>query len=82
MHVNFKLSADGEAVFLFDTDGIAQLSGFHFRKQVADVSLGRLRDGSGPLVTFPEPTPSASNTVPCGRRTPPCSSWRRETRDT
>jgi hypothetical protein len=67
MHATFKLDVDGECVFLFDIDGATQLSGFYFEKQVPDVSLGRLFDGIGPLVTFPEPTPRKTNTEPCKR---------------
>jgi CotH kinase protein/Lamin Tail Domain/Chitobiase/beta-hexosaminidase C-terminal domain len=67
MHANFKLAVGGESVFLFDKDGKTRLSGFYFGPQVPDVSLGRLFDGTGPRVTFSEPTPRKTNTGICRR---------------
>ncbi|MCA9148888.1 MAG: CotH kinase family protein [Planctomycetales bacterium] len=62
IHLNFKLSAKGEHVFLVDSDdrGNAVLDQVHFEKQNADVSFGRQRDGDGawqPLA----PTPGGAN---------------------
>ena len=69
LHANFKLSSNGEPVALFATDGITLLDLFTFGPQVADVSTGRLFDGAGPWVTFPVPTPAASNELAgCGVR--------------
>ena len=69
LHANFKLSADGETISLFDTGGITQLDTFAFGPQIADVSTGRLLDGGAPWVTFPAPTPEARNELPgCGVR--------------
>jgi hypothetical protein len=70
LHANFKLSIDGEGVFLFDTDGTSRISGFHYPAQVADVSTGWFLDGGRDkmLVTFPQPTPASSNEITCGVR--------------
>ena len=62
LHTNFKLSADGEFIGIFDTDanGFSLIDGFEFGGQEADISFGRASDGSvdiKPLV----PTPNASN---------------------
>jgi hypothetical protein len=47
LHANFKLSADGEAVALFDTDGVTQIDHVSFGPQRTDVSFGRYPDGTG-----------------------------------
>ncbi len=67
LHATFKLSAGGESLFLIAKDGLTKLDGFFFEPQVQDISLGRLYDGVGPLVTFPEPTPRKSNEAACRR---------------
>lgn len=68
LHAGFKLSGEGEAVMLYDTDG-ALLDRLDFGAQVADVSTGRLNDGLAHQVTFPDPTPRSPNGIPiCGSR--------------
>lgn len=51
-HVNFKLSASGETIALFDADGwlVDQIV---FGPQLQGVSEGRLPDGSDTVVAFP-----------------------------
>jgi hypothetical protein len=68
LHADFKLSADGEEVGLWDTDGATLLDSVAFGPQVADVSTGLLHDGEGPMVTFAAPTPAALNDGACGIR--------------
>lgn len=70
LHADFKLSSAGEGIFLFDTDGTTEISGFHFGPQVADVSTGWFLDGGtrNMLVTFPDPTPALTNEIACGLR--------------
>ncbi|MCP4569261.1 MAG: hypothetical protein GY841_16930 [FCB group bacterium] len=62
-HTNFKLSADGESVGLFDTDahGRVVLDSKSFGTQTADVSYGRLPDGTDNWTDLSEPTPGESN---------------------
>jgi spore coat protein CotH len=70
LHANFKLSATGEALALYDSTGLALHESYTFGQQYADVSTGRLLDGLGPWVTFPSPTYLARNELPgCGQRT-------------
>lgn len=69
LHANFKLSANGEDLALFATDGMTLLDSLTFGSQVADVSGGRLFDGGAPWVTFQAPTGNARNELPgCGTR--------------
>ncbi len=69
LHANFKLSAGGESVSLFASDGVTLLDSIAFGAQVANVSTGRLYDGGLPFVSFPTPTPGAVNELTaCGAR--------------
>lgn len=70
LHANFKLSGTGELVALYDSTGQALHEVYTFGPQSADVSTGRLLDGSTPWVTFPSPTYQARNEpAACGQRT-------------
>jgi hypothetical protein len=60
LHVNFKLSKDGEAIGLFAADGTV-IDFVSFGPQTADVSQGRFPDGSAYIVTLTQPTPDAAN---------------------
>ncbi len=67
LHANFKLSADGEEVALFDIDGVTNLDWFAFGTQESDVSFGRLHGYRSFELRFPEPSPGNLNeAVPCG----------------
>lgn len=69
LHANFKLSTSGESVAFYDSNGLALHEQFPYGPQTADVSTGRLHDGGSVWVTFPSPTPLASNDLAsCGQR--------------
>jgi len=59
-HTGYKLSAAGEEVALF-TPGLELLDSVSFSNQVADVSRGRVTDGSGEWAYFTDPTPGSAN---------------------
>jgi hypothetical protein len=61
LHVNTKLSVNGETIVVFLPDGVTELVRYDFGPQTTDISEGRASDGDGPWVFFPEPTPGASN---------------------
>jgi hypothetical protein len=61
LHTNFKLSGTGEALQIYDRDGVRQLDALAFGPQVADVSYGRYPDGGGPWNFMPTPTPGLPN---------------------
>lgn len=67
-HADFKLSAGGEEVGLWDIDGTTLLDSVVFGPQETDVTTGRLSDGGDLWVTFPDPTPGAPNDSGCGFR--------------
>jgi hypothetical protein len=60
-HASFRLSAAGEAVYLFDTDGVTLLDSLVFGEQRPDISFGRYPDGGETLRFFYEPTPGGPN---------------------
>ncbi len=60
LHANFKLSAEGESLALYDAGG-AQADLVSFSEQLTDISFGRQADGGSPWGFFVEPTPGASN---------------------
>lgn len=61
-HTNFKLSAGGEFVGIFDaaSNNFALIDGYEFGEVEADQSLARLPNGTGAF-QIAEPTPAASN---------------------
>ncbi len=70
LHVNFKLSSSGEAIGLFDPDGI-RVDSFAFGAQTDDVSAGRYPDGAElPLLVLDKPTPRQPNFLAGGNRPP------------
>ncbi|MBO6584515.1 MAG: lamin tail domain-containing protein [Gracilimonas sp.] len=60
LHVDMKLSADGEAVILTEPDGETLIDSVSFGAQTTDIAWGRVPDGSGTF-KFLNPTPEASN---------------------
>jgi hypothetical protein len=62
LHANFKLSADGEEIGLFDTDGFTLLDSVVFSEQSTDASYGRYPDGSDQWQYMLSPTPLLANT--------------------
>ncbi len=64
LHVNFRLSQEGEAIALFDALG-QLVDAVEFGPQADDVSQGRWPDGAPePFFALPQPTPSAANALP------------------
>ena len=67
LHASFKLSASGEEVALFASDGKTNLDWLAFGPQLADRSTGRLPGLLDRSFGFPDPTPNAVNEAsPCG----------------
>jgi hypothetical protein len=62
-HTNFKLSAEGEEIGLFDAGntGYAPLDSVVFGPQQADISQGRYKDGEDEWRYYTIPTPGYSN---------------------
>ncbi len=60
-HTNFKLSADGEEIGLFDSDGISEIDSIVFGAQYADVSYGRYPDGVDSWDYMAAATPGTAN---------------------
>jgi spore coat protein CotH len=63
LHVNFKLSASGEAIMLSNGLGVV-LDSLTFGEQTADVSLGRCPNGVGTFSTLDIPTFGYENYCP------------------
>ena len=69
LHATFKLDNDGEEIAIYDTDGSTQLDYIAFEKLRTDHAGGRMFDGQGLWVSFPDPTPRNPNTPSsCGER--------------
>ncbi len=60
-HANFKLSASGEEIGLFENDGIGVIDSIVFGEQAADVSQGRCPDGTDSWQSMDQPTPGTGN---------------------
>ena len=65
--LGFALSAEGETLILTSSDGTRVLDSVRFNGQAANVSIGRLANGSGELHPLAARTPGALNG---GARTP------------
>jgi hypothetical protein len=61
LHTNFKLSADGEQIALFDGDGTTLIDSIVFPGQTTDTSFGRYPDAAETWRFFDNPTPAAQN---------------------
>ncbi|MBA7486265.1 hypothetical protein ES707_21821 [subsurface metagenome] len=63
LHADFKLSADGEQIGLFDTDGSTLIDSIDYRdiEQTSDVSFGRWPDARDDWWFFVTATPGAEN---------------------
>ena len=61
-HASFKLSAGGESVLLYNTDGETLVDSVTFGEQTTDISYGRFPDGSDTLTVLSAATPGAANT--------------------
>lgn len=62
LHTNFKLSADGEFLGLFDAAGNV-VDSLTFGPQTTDVSLGRKPDAGPSWMFFKTPTPRTTNNI-------------------
>ena len=60
-HAEFKLSPDGEGLYLTAPDGITVLDSLTFPPQQTDISYGRACDGCEEWIYYNVPTPDASN---------------------
>lgn len=60
-HADFKLSADGESVFLVEPDGLTVVDQITFGPQASNISYGRSCDGCADWIYFNVPTPDAPN---------------------
>lgn len=63
LHAAFKLSADGEAVGLVQSDGTTVIDSVTFGAQTTDVSYGRYPDGTDTWAILGPATPGAANRV-------------------
>ena len=61
LHIKLKLSGKGEQIGLTFSDGVTVLDSLTFGKQTADISMGRLPDGSDTWEYFSVPTPGTTN---------------------
>ncbi|MHC4463830.1 MAG: CotH kinase family protein, partial [Planctomycetota bacterium] len=61
LHVEFKLSGDGDEIGLFDTDGNTLVDSIVFGDQVTDISYGRYPDSGYAWRFMGFPTPEAQN---------------------
>lgn len=61
LHAGFKLSARGEELGLYDSDGTTLLDSLSFDEQTADISYGRFPDAGPDLRFFGHPTPGTEN---------------------
>jgi len=61
LHANFKLSADGEEIGLFGSDGYTVIDDLSYGSQSEDISRGRYPDGQGQWYYFQTATPGAAN---------------------
>ncbi len=62
-HTNFRLSAQGEALYLTDSTG-QLVDSVRFGVVSPDVSIGRQPDGTGGWFFFDSPTPGEANLTP------------------
>jgi hypothetical protein len=65
-HTNFALDADGEEIGLFGAMGTVGIDAVVFAAQTADISFGRVPDGTGGWGFLCWPTPGGPN-IPCHR---------------
>jgi len=62
-HTNFALSASGDSVTLYDTDGQTILDTVTFGELADDISYGRWPNVTGEFRNMDDPTPGEENTV-------------------
>ncbi|MEZ4908610.1 MAG: T9SS type A sorting domain-containing protein [Saprospiraceae bacterium] len=62
LHSNFKLSAGGEYIGIYDSN-LDVIDDIEFGEQQTDVSTGRLPDGTGQIYVMGTPTPGYTNNI-------------------
>jgi uncharacterized protein (TIGR03437 family) len=63
-HTSWSLSADGEVVAIYGTDGTTLIDSVTFGPQRTDVAYGRTTDGASTFSLFTPGTPGAANANP------------------
>jgi len=61
LHANFRLNADGDALYLFESNGRTLIDSIEFGPQSPDVSFGRYPDGTGDWQFLSHFTPAGPN---------------------
>lgn len=61
-HTSWSLSADGEVVAIYGTDGTTLIDSYTFGPQQTDVAIGRTTDGAAGWSLFKPATPGTANT--------------------
>jgi hypothetical protein len=61
LHLNIKLSKDGEQIGLFNPDGLSVIDTITFEEQSSDISFGRYPDGEQFWGDMETPTPGQQN---------------------
>jgi len=61
-HTSWSLSADGEVVAIYGTDGTTLIDSVTFGPQRTDIAYGRTTDGAASFSLFATGTPGAANT--------------------
>lgn len=61
LHLEIKLSRQGEQIAIYDLDGTTLIDSVSFRMQLPDHSMGRKSDNQSEWVSFDKPTPGRSN---------------------
>ena len=62
-HIDFKLSADGQEIYLFAPDGSTLIDELTYPSLSTNISYGRETDGATTFQTFTAPSPGANNTA-------------------
>ena len=62
-HIDFKLSADGQEIYLYGPDGSTLIDELTYPSLSTDTSFGRETDGSTNFQTFTAPSPGGDNTA-------------------
>jgi hypothetical protein len=63
LHANFKLSSNGEELYLTAPDGISPVDSIIFSAADANTSFGRSTDAENDWITFSIPTPNTTNRI-------------------
>ncbi len=61
LHAGFKLNADGDNVYLYESDGITRIDSVEFGVQIPNLSYGRYPDDAAEWQFLTQATPGAAN---------------------